>query len=291
MNLEDKLQSLNSDLFDELGEIKKFCYDVWKDRLLPWFANHDCEHSKEIVHFLSLILKTLENHPQFLNEHELFILLSSAYLHDIGMQFLKIDDIPIDKLTEEQYNIIRQRHAAESYNIILKLVSKSIKRDDFHPPSIHEEYIPAIARVSKGHSSDFYEESLYEFRKDPLTPKGREVRGELLTSLLMIADELDLQNKRVSFLQRAKFEISAYSKIHWYKHHYVDFVDIENGIVKIVLKFPVNADIYKDLIVGLIAIKLKEQITKVNTVLMGSTSGLLHLDPEISFDLRTLVSG
>lgn len=287
MDLEQKLKSLNAELFDELGEIKKFCYDVWKDRLLPWFTNHDCEHSKEIVHLLDQILKPLESHPQFLNDHELFILLSSAYLHDIGMQFLKIDDIPIDRLTGEQYNIIRKRHADESYNIILKLVSKSIGRDDFHLPSIDEEYIPAIARVSRGHSSDFFKDILGEFRKDTLTPKGREVRGELLTSLLMIADEFDLQCKRVSFTETAKYELSDYSKVHWYKHHYVDFVSVESGTVKIILKFPDNADTYKELIKTLIEIKLKKQIGNVNPVFMESTSGILHLNPNINFDLRT----
>ena len=291
MDLEDKLKLLNADLFGDLQDIKKFCGTVWKDRYLPWFTNHDCKHSKEIVHILGQILKPLESNPQFLNEHELFILLSSAYLHDIGMQFLKVDDITIDKMTEAQYTLIRKRHADESYNIILKLVSKSIERDDFHPPQIDEEYIPSIARVSKGHATDYFNEIIEEFKKDPLTPKGRIIRGELLTALLMLSDELDLQCKRVSFQEMAKFTPSIYSLVHWFKHHYVDFVEIENGSVKITLKFPPNSHGYKDLIQKLIDTKLKEQITRVYPILMDSTSGLLHLRTSVYFDIRTDKNG
>lgn len=84
MDLEAILLSKNPDLFSSLQDIKKFCSDTWADKLLPWFTKHDGDHSKEIVHLLAQILKPLENHSQFLNEHELFALLASAYLHDIG---------------------------------------------------------------------------------------------------------------------------------------------------------------------------------------------------------------
>jgi hypothetical protein len=66
---------------------------------------------------------------------------------------------------------------------------------------------------------------------------GRKVRGELLTALLMIADELDLQCKRIDFSDTAKFDLSSYSQVHWFKHHYVDYVDVEKAAVNVTLKF------------------------------------------------------
>jgi len=282
MDLEKILQSQNPVLFSCLQDIDKFCSETWDDKLLPWFTNHDCVHSKEIVHLLGQILKPLEGHPQFLDEHELFVLLASAYLHDIGMQYVKVDGISIDKLTEEEYNLIRKRHAQASYDIILKQVSEVLARDDFHLPTIDEEYLPAIAQVSKGHSTDYFEEVISEFKADPLTPKGRKVRGELLTALLMIADELDLQCKRADFSETAKFNLSNYSKVHWFKHHYVDFIEVEKAQVNITFKFPPNADGYSGLVQELIDTKLKEQIGKINLILSDSTGGILHLNPAIN---------
>ena len=284
MDLENILKSEDyPELFTSLQDIKKFCSETWANGLLPWFTNHNCEHSREIVHILGQILQPLEGHAQFLNEHELFALLSSAYLHDIGMQNLKVEDISIDKLTEEEYNLIRKRHAQASYDIILKNVSEVLVRDDFYlPNTIDEEYLPLIARISKGHSTDYFEEVVAEFKEDPLTPKGREARGELLTALLMIADELDLQCKRVDFSEIRKFELSSHSKLHWFKHHYVDFVNVENAAVSITLKFPRNADGYSELICELIRTKLEKQIGKINHILSDSTSGILHLNPAIN---------
>src|SRR5574342_905552 len=97
MDLEEKLK--RSPVLDKtLREIETFCIDTWRAPLLHWFTSHDVSHSKEIMHLLGQILSPLENTPASLNEHELFILLASAYLHDIGMQYLKVEDIWIDRL-------------------------------------------------------------------------------------------------------------------------------------------------------------------------------------------------
>jgi len=143
MDLEEKLKQ-SSDLYKSLKEIEEFCNKTWRAPLLPWFTNHDVLHSKEIIHLLGQILSPIENTPASLTEHELFILLASAYLHDIGMQYLKVENISVDKLNSDEYEIIRKRHAEESYNIILKSVQKSLDRDDFHLPEIEEQYLVEI---------------------------------------------------------------------------------------------------------------------------------------------------
>ena len=286
MDLEENLKQTNSDLFSSLEDIKKSCAEIWKDRLLPWFTNHDCAHSEEIIHILDQILNPIEGHDQFLTDHELFILLASAYLHDIGMQFLKVDGLSIDSLTETEYEEIRRRHAEASYNIILKRIQPDLTRDDFHLPNIDEEYLPVIAKVSKGHSTDYFDSVVSEFQSDPSTPKGRKVRGELLTALLMIADELDLQAKREDFKEIAKFTPSSYSLVHWFKHHYVDYIEIKSGIVKITLRFPEGAETYPELIRESLKAKLSQQIERVNPILSRATGGLLHLEPIIEFEVK-----
>src|SRR4030042_3041247 len=191
---------LEPELLRNLQDIERFSKGVWNSRLLPWFTNHNVDHSREIIFILGQLLTPLEGSKSPLTKHELFVLLASAYLHDIGMQFLKWDDIPIEKLTEKEYEEVRKRHAELSSEIILKRVAKSTDRDDFHlPDGIDEEYIAPVAFVCKGHSSEYFTEVIKRFGESPYSPKGRHLRGELLTALLLIADELDLQCKRVDF--------------------------------------------------------------------------------------------
>ena len=212
MDLKEKLK-LHPDLSPILEEIEKSCHKIWSNILLPWFTNHNVSHSNEIIHLLGQILSPIENTPDWLNEHELFILLASAYLHDIGMQYLKVDNISINKLTLNEYEFIRKRHAEESHDIILKRLKKRLDRDDFYLPIIEDDYLQVIAKVSKGHATDFFEEIINYFQKNPAKPLNRPVRGELLTSLLMISDELDLHNKRARFIETAKFNLSDFSAI------------------------------------------------------------------------------
>ena len=288
-----RFKSMDPRLFSDLQDIEKFCEDVWKDRLLPWFTNHNHDHSREIIYILDQLMRPIEGGKASLSEHELFVLFASAFLHDIGMQFLKWEDIPIEKLTEKEYNEIRKKHAELSSEIVLKRVAKSVDRDDFHLPAcIDDDYIAPIALVCKGHSTDYFAEVVKIFRNNSYTPKGRPFRGELLAALLLIADELDMQCKRVDFKETVKFNLSVHSQVHWYKHHYVDYVGISKNAVNITLRFPSNSDDYALLVKELIKTKLVEQIKRVNPYLREGTEGVLYLDDEVEFKvIKDDVSG
>jgi tetratricopeptide (TPR) repeat protein len=286
IDLKQKLKDQSPKLYDALEDIRKFADRVWKDRLLPWFTNHNCENSEEIIFLLCQILKPMDNRPEFLDENELFILLSAAYLHDIGMQYLKIDEFPIERLTEVEYDLVRKRHAEESFNIILKRAMNLEPYDFRLPESLHMEYVAPIAWVSKGHSTDYFADVIKHVQETPFSPMNRRIRADLLTALLMIADELDLQCKRVDFSETAKFNLSPFSKVHWFKHHYVSAVTVNGGTIEITLMFPQNADGYQDLIRELIEKKLAEQVVKVNPILVSSTSRCLRLQEQI--DIRVI---
>jgi len=292
LGLVARLQSMDSALFGDLLAVKKFCKDVWgKSTLLPWFTDHGPDHSEEIIILLDQILKPLQSKTTFLNKHELFVLLASAYLHDIGMQFLKLEGISIEKLTEKEYNEVRKKHAELSSTIILKKVVPNLGRDDFHLPDINDEYIAPIALVCKAHSTEFFDEVIAQLKVDRYTPKGRPFRGKLLAALLLIADELDLQGKRINFKDTAKFDLSVHSQVHWYKHHYIDYVELTENVVKITLRYPSNSEEYRPLITKLIETKLVEQIKRVNPYLRKDTDDVLNLHGQIEFTELTDNSG
>lgn len=285
MDLIEKLKP-HPELAESLESIKRWCLKVWENPLLPWFTNHDVKHSEEIIHLLGQILEPIEKSGFFLDEHELFILLASAYLHDIGMQHIKVDNKAIENLNQDVYNEIRKNHATKSYEIILTNIKEKVERDDFHPPIIDEDYLPIIARVSKGHATDYFDEIITKFHEDPLFVKNRKIRGSLLTSLLMIGDELDMQGKRVDFSKLSQFTLSALSQVHWHKHHYVEFIEVKNGKIHLILKFPQNADAYQMLFQKWIETKLKEQIAKVNPVFEECTGGKLYLVENLQTTIR-----
>lgn len=276
LNLEELLKK-DDKLYSQFEDIKQFSKKIWENNFMPWFTNHDSEHSKEIISLLNQVLEPLSSsNAYFLNNHEIYILLSAAYLHDIGMQHLKKSGKSIDALTLEDYESVRKWHASESFKIIIGRF-KTLERDEYRFPDIEERYIPAIAKVSKGHATDFFEEVIDGLKKNPETPVNREVRCELLTALLMIGDELDLHGKRVDFSKLQHFSPSDFSLSHWYKHHYVDLVKVNYGAVKLHLKFPENSESYQDIIKNEIVDKLAVQIDKVKAIFREQTHGLLSL--------------
>jgi len=271
-------------MLEDLQKIQMFCRELWKHKLMLWFTNHDHKHSEEVIHILGQILKPLETYQkEFLNEHELFILLSSAYLHDIGMQSTKIDkSISIDQLTTEHYNYIRKKHAEESFNIIIRSIMDSINRDDLHLPQIDVDYIPFIALISKGHATDYFNDVIRLFQSQEYnTIKNRDIRGKLLTSLLMFADELDLTRNRVDMTLLEQINLSSLSQIHWFKHYYTQKISICDKTIYIQLVFPENSNNYSSLFEKMIRDKLEEQLDKINTIVADSTNGLLSFKKEI----------
>jgi len=274
-------------LFEDLQKIQMFCKELWKQKLMIWFTNHDYKHSEEIIYILEQILKPLEPYQrEFLNEHELFILLSSAYLHDIGMQNLKIDNISIDQLTTEHYKYIRKKHAEESFNIIIRSIMDSISRDEIRLPKIDVDYIPYIALISKGHSTDYFNNVIYLFQSEEYnTIKNRDIRGKLLTSLLMLADELDLTRNRVDMTLLEQINLSSLSKIHWFKHYYTQKIYISNKTIYVQLVFPDKSNNYKSLFEKMIRKKIEEQLDRINTILADSTNGLLSFKNKIEITI------
>ena len=100
---EDYLKKLlNHDLQSKLNSIKSAASEIWKVSKLQHFTKHGMGHSESIITILNLILGDMRTIEKRLSEHEIFILLASTYLHDIGMQSAYHAGLP-DK---EQYNLL-----------------------------------------------------------------------------------------------------------------------------------------------------------------------------------------
>ena len=188
-----------------------------------------------------------------LNRQETFILLASAYLHDIGMQYGKLPKLGLME--------IRDKHHIFSEEMILGSVEKP---SEYRNLGVPQEYADEIAKVSKGHRKTDLNGD--EFNKEY---KGGEwIRLRLLAALLSLADEIDLSYKRV-IIENLKLEqVPQESRVHWWRCYYVEGVSVESGRICIHFKFP-SRD-YRGLIVPSLQDQIDQRLSELRDILWDS---------------------
>ena len=223
-----------------LWNIEQNVSKVWEGGLiLRHYTKHGIEHSENIITYLG---KILETHANLLNTYERFVLLASAYLHDIGMQFPAYAGLPRkaeNEYTDEELEKIRENHHIASAAIIEDSVSQN-------PPEELVElglrsgsgdckhFATFIAKVSKYHRKLNIEDE--ELKETSIL--GERMRLRLLAALLRLADTLDRTYKRVNMTRLKLVDIPVRSKFIWWGHWYCQSVNVENGKVKLYFRFP-----------------------------------------------------
>jgi hypothetical protein len=274
------------DLHERLGRVKETAKRIWNEPRLDWFTDHGFDHSQRIVNLLGQIVEHLQKTEMRLSSYELYILLAACYLHDIGMQALSIDGRIRETFRYDDYEFIRRRHPRRAYELIIER-STRWERGQFQ---IYLDDQPAynvpIALVSQGHGSDFFKETLNEFAQKPYSPGGRRIRGDLLTALLLMADELDLQEERARF--PAEMDSSPISSLHNHIHHYVINVEVTRGEhskqrrIRLDFEFPKDSAPYKKMIRRWVVGKLQRQCRLTAPIIRQTTDGELDWCEQIT---------
>jgi tetratricopeptide (TPR) repeat protein len=221
----DSIRIEDSRLTSCLSSIELAVSDLWKYPILQHYTDHSITHSERIIKALG---RLLEKYGSSLNEHERFILLSSVYLHDIGMQspvHAGLEEKERYSETEEGY--IRDRHAETSAKMIKDSSLKLGLEDCIR-------IAPIIAEICEYHRNL----DLGELRDNSIA--GEKIRVPLLAGLLRLGDELDADYHRVIMKILKTRYISPDSKYHWWAHHYVTSVGIENEQITLYFTFPLK---------------------------------------------------
>ncbi len=232
-----------------LGSVREAAKKFWDPPLLQNYTRHGPDHSDRIVAVLGALL---EDHSDRLNDYERFILLASAYLHDIGMQSPKHAGLPEKAAyTLEDLEIVRKNHNEASAKIIIESLTPgsgiSLGLEGC------KELANYVASVCRYHRSLDLEEL-----KDR-SVGGIDVKLPLLVALLRLGDELDADYRRVNMEVLKMRDIPPESKYHWWAHHYVQSVSIKNGTVELSLRFP---DYYKNSDISVLRNTVIETIQK-----------------------------
>ena len=208
------------------------------------YTDHTIAH-KEIVHghldsFLGpwLARRAQKKNGDALVGTEAIVLLSATYLHDIGMQIARPDvlaslpslpddakreaaSLPADNITEDHRKFARKYHHLIVYDWIRR------SRGDIPELDGRRDM---VAKVARGHNIWLTDSNSYEnFKKAveaTLEPQGT-IRTDLLAVFLRLADILDQDKRRVDIKAANRLPVSPASKVHWWRHHYVNACLIE----------------------------------------------------------------
>ncbi|HJH28714.1 MAG TPA: hypothetical protein C5S51_03345 [Methanosarcinaceae archaeon] len=200
------------------------------------------------------------------------------------MQYLKWENDgvlqPVNEFTEKDFDEIRKQHAQKSFELIRQRLIKR-DRDSLDLGLEDDNYLEPIALVCKGHSTEYFSDVVKNLEHIPLTPSNKKFRGELLVALLLFADELDLHNSRADFSKVKLFTLNNVSQLHFFKHHYVDYIRVENQ--QIVINYKIHANSKHDFnqLKEWIEQKLLNQLTLVEQIFREGSNGKISIATKI----------
>lgn len=236
------------------------------------FTDHGINHSEEINKRLVKLFHNLFSNSDVrirLNNSELYALIAAIYLHDIGMDLIKkeeiikmfqrkeyknefhsylanlIDSREVEKFQEnspEFYNFIRSKHHIISAMWIMNYSKYS--GTTLNIP-ILESFIQEVALIVFSHNEDISVFDNEFYRNTQVNNHILQIK--LLSYLLRVGDALHIDRSRCLIDILEFKDIPVESKIHWFKHYYTKSISIENQCIEILFEFPDeekwNADI------------------------------------------------
>ena len=219
----------------ELEYVKDSVSPTFENNILLHFTQHDLNHSNRMLKILKeILMENLSSGGEFkLCESELFILILSVLVHDIGMYIPQVYGIskPVTQLTDEDYNKIRENHGEGSAEVIddiiqTRKISYGITIDVTKP--LIKNCIGIVNEIISKHQSN----KSYDPTEVTLL-SGEKIRVGILIGLLRIADQLDCSHDRINIEKLHQYTIPKNSIMHWVACHYIDSVSVENGDIKV----------------------------------------------------------
>ncbi|MCL2764512.1 MAG: hypothetical protein FWD40_04455 [Treponema sp.] len=254
----------NSYLFKRLAEEHKqvlkscasYVKDLWAEvRLVHHYTEHGYDHSIRILSRLQDLPEFKEKTTDILSDIDIFILLLSIFLHDIGMQCdfrkfpnvkqraeddfnIKFESVFNDDFTRENMIELRKHHHIvtsawlfEAYKNKTPDTLHSILRD------IKPEIISNVRKVCQYHSK-------MNIKECPVDYLGIKLR--FLASLLRLGDELDIDEKRINSRTTEFFDIPDDSSLFWYLHKQTRIIYFEHKIRFNIILSSYDFNNYKD---------------------------------------------
>jgi tetratricopeptide (TPR) repeat protein len=254
---------------------------IWAKPVLRQYTDHTIRHSARVIDLIDSLTALLRGQDR-LNNNEAYVVFSAALLHDVGMQceifyekgFLHDLFSPKELAAarddkNERDRLLRTRHHDLGAEWI---------RHELGAQCLVRDYIEDVADVALAHTGD----SLAALRDHE--EEGQWMRLRLLASLLRLADELDLDRRRVDLDELQWADIPPASKAHWWKCHYVQSVRIDHrGFIRVTFQFSDKDDLQvQENVPRLVLDNLKQKMEQdgLGTILFGYGLPLRLAEPQ-----------
>lgn len=282
--LADDLRTANlGHLADAIPRIEDFVERWWSKEYMPWFTDHGPGHSRRVAEYADQI-STIPALPENvrLTPLERFILWSAAWLHDIGMQVLL--ETYLGETDSAGHAKVRAQHPSQSATEI------RANRDAIGFPSGDKPLVNVVSFVAQAHGTDFYRDSV-ELLRDYSYVGNKKIRGPLLASILLLADELDLHYERALPLP-GRVNLNYVSEAHALKHRCVlsSGVAYESDaplLARIAIKVARAPGMSLETLAHVerwIVEKLRRQIAMIETEFVAGFGGFVELSRAIRVD-------
>jgi hypothetical protein len=270
--LEKELWEKNPYLFEELQKIKYAAARVFAEgQEILWYTDHGLQHSHRIVQRVTVLLQPLHG-TQRLSGEELFVLLASCYLHDIGMYYFKTAGKTYP-YSPTDFDLIRRRHPEVSARLIMENAAYLDDPQQAIELPIPEAFVDAISLVCQAHGTNYFSASLHRLATVPTTTDAV-FRGPLVAALLLMGDEMDLDSQRSASLLTRLSKWADYppeSILHIYQHHYIRNIKVlqEGGRcrLEVSFQFPPDSLGYAHDLIYWVAAKLLRQCRLTHGIL------------------------
>jgi hypothetical protein len=183
----------------------KVCKDVLDYLSQEGFTSHGRVHSENIERKLNEFLPS--QFKKEMSAMEIYLLLNSIFMHDIGMMDR---DYPLQSIFE-----IRSSHHQRSKKIIIQ------KYKDFF---LEESLSFRIADISYAHGLS----NINDYDEFDYIDGYGEIRIKLLMALLRIGDILDWAKGRAPILAKEFLKVSSDSCRYWLEHSFIESIKCDN---------------------------------------------------------------
>ena len=181
----------DSELARSLTNIRAAVANIWAAPQHLFYTGHTIEHSDRIIEHLGRLTRDCR-----LNLGEVYVLTAATFLHDIGMQRIESGKSLTDIRDEHaEIGAAWIEHAPDSLGVIGK-------------------YADDMARVVRAHRDT--ELAAPSYRDQYIAP--HRLRIALIGALLHLADELELDYRRVDMTRLTYQDVPPESQKHWLRH-------------------------------------------------------------------------
>jgi hypothetical protein len=203
-----------------------------------------------------------------LSPTEVLVLLSAAYLHDIGMQD--------ERFAGGDLEIIRADYAEVTAELIYRSIENPAQGFDLslpHDPALVE----AVALVAKGHRKADLMAAEYE----PLVYGSETLRLQLLVALLRLGDELDVDYRRVDLEAMKLMAIPLEEQLRWWICYYIGGVRVLDEYITMAYRFPKARPDYRHLIVPLAEKDIRSALNDLEDILRAHSVKVALAKPQV----------